>query len=419
VNFLFLITALINQTFGWDNQGHRIIGLIAGNYIDDTTIKFLRESIELHSQDIPRSIAYHSIWADMRQGDPEYEWSVPMHIANTDKSCSFFDEDRDCPKGVCLVTAIAKFSTIASNPKIKRIDREEAVKFLIHFIADAHQPLHVGFKEDEGGTKIMLQRPFSKHLHQVWDGYIITRYIEAKRKTNNQSTWNYYDLAMKIMNEIDSEYIEKVANQIVPPQDTLDLESLKEYAAEIVSETSGLYTCNIAYKHEPVSVDVVDPIRKKIGTKLISSWIQRGDSLSNEYLDRGLKVVVNQYVRAGIRLGELLDTIACKYFEMKDVGEAKSGKETKSPTSNFFAVLDTDDDPFVDVDISHKEWDTMDDELGTKERKVQKNPITRPIMKGPITRPIMKGQFDESKSTKKYSNEPNKKEISTTKKDRW
>jgi len=124
-----LLSALISVSFGWDNQGHRIIALIAGNHINDKAKQFLRESITLNSKDIPRSIAYHSIWADMRQGDADYAWSVPMHVAYTDDTCSPFEEERDCPKGVCLVTAIAKFTTIASDPSLKRKDREEALKF--------------------------------------------------------------------------------------------------------------------------------------------------------------------------------------------------------------------------------------------------------------------------------------------------
>lgn len=35
--------------------------------------------------------------------------------------------------------------------------RAEAIKFLIHLIADAHHPLHVGFRADHGGNNIDIR----------------------------------------------------------------------------------------------------------------------------------------------------------------------------------------------------------------------------------------------------------------------
>jgi len=51
-----------------------------------------------------------------------------------------------------------------------------ALKFLVHFVGDIHQPLHVGYKHDRGGNDVSVdffgQRT---NLHRVWDTMILRR----------------------------------------------------------------------------------------------------------------------------------------------------------------------------------------------------------------------------------------------------
>ncbi|MFT3752236.1 MAG: S1/P1 nuclease [Paludibacter sp.] len=50
----------------------------------------------------------------------------------------------------------------------------EALKFLIHFIGDLHQPLHLGRLSDLGGNRIDYNWFGKKtNLHTVWDGLLI------------------------------------------------------------------------------------------------------------------------------------------------------------------------------------------------------------------------------------------------------
>lgn len=46
--------------------------------------------------------------------------------------------------------------------------------FLVHFVGDVHQPLHVGLEADEGGNTIIIHWYRRKtNLHHVWDSNII------------------------------------------------------------------------------------------------------------------------------------------------------------------------------------------------------------------------------------------------------
>jgi hypothetical protein len=55
----------------------------------------------------------------------------------------------------------------------------ESLMFLAHFVGDVHQPLHVGYEDDEGGNTIIVHWYRRKaNLHHVWDVSIIDTAIK-------------------------------------------------------------------------------------------------------------------------------------------------------------------------------------------------------------------------------------------------
>jgi hypothetical protein len=63
---------------------------------------------------------------------------------------------RDCPKGNCVVEKIKEFSSVLTNVKLPLKRRKVALKYLVHFVGDLHQPLHLGNLKDRDGGKIRL-----------------------------------------------------------------------------------------------------------------------------------------------------------------------------------------------------------------------------------------------------------------------
>jgi hypothetical protein len=52
--------------------------------------------------------------------------------------------------------------------------RLKALKYLVHLVADIHQPLHAGYRDDRGGNQFQL-RAFMRgsNLHAVWDSGLL------------------------------------------------------------------------------------------------------------------------------------------------------------------------------------------------------------------------------------------------------
>ena len=56
-------------------------------------------------------------------------------------------------------------------------ERLKALKYVVHFVADAHQPLHGGYGDDRGGNTYQVQA-FGRgtNLHAVWDTLLIKQW---------------------------------------------------------------------------------------------------------------------------------------------------------------------------------------------------------------------------------------------------
>ncbi len=67
-----------------------------------------------------------------------------------------------------MVAAIERQARVlaSSAPDDQRL---KALKYVVHFVADVHQPLHAGISEDRGGNRYQVQA-FSRgtNLHALW-----------------------------------------------------------------------------------------------------------------------------------------------------------------------------------------------------------------------------------------------------------
>ena len=120
-----------------------------------------------------------STWADeVRAERPEtYNW----HFVDIPVEQSHYDATRDCPatdKGDCVIAEIARARADLADATRTPVARSEALKFLIHFVGDLHQPLHAIDNKDRGGNdvKVLALRADdgrNTNLHAAWDTGLI------------------------------------------------------------------------------------------------------------------------------------------------------------------------------------------------------------------------------------------------------
>jgi hypothetical protein len=81
-----------------------------------------------------------------------------------------FVPQRDCAHGDCVVAQIESDFRTLRNPRLGNMARSQALLFLIHFVADVHQPLHSEDNDDKGGNGVRVRIGRERtNLHRVWD----------------------------------------------------------------------------------------------------------------------------------------------------------------------------------------------------------------------------------------------------------
>lgn len=151
--------------WAWGPEGHEVIARIAADNLSPAA--HLRIS-QLLGGDAPALMVLDSNWADeIRTDRPE---TAQWHFVNIEIGSKGFDPRRDCRKGDCVVAQIARDIALLKNSQTPHQDRLDALRFLIHFVGDLHQPLHTADRHDKGGNNLVvfLNRRRS-NLHRVWD----------------------------------------------------------------------------------------------------------------------------------------------------------------------------------------------------------------------------------------------------------
>lgn len=151
----------------WGAMGHRVIARLAMDYVSSDTRKEITRLLN------GQSLADASTWADSIRS--ERRETSPWHYINVPVDSSFEGWSRFCPAEGCILSAIDRYAKILADRTRPDADRAEALRFLVHFIGDLHQPLHVGDHGDRGGNTVQVTwqgRP--ANLHAVWDTYLIS-----------------------------------------------------------------------------------------------------------------------------------------------------------------------------------------------------------------------------------------------------
>lgn len=185
------IVIATSSVIGWSGQGHRLVGLIAAERLTPQARAEVRRLLDGHT------LADVANWADTIRSDQQqtYGW----HFLNIPPGASGYDRDRDCPRAAgvaegsrsdrwrdCAVDRILFWEQRLADVSLDRADRATALKFLVHFVGDLHQPFHT-LGVGRGGNDVNVrvfgdancaeagQKPFPCNLHAVWDGWLIAR----------------------------------------------------------------------------------------------------------------------------------------------------------------------------------------------------------------------------------------------------
>jgi hypothetical protein len=178
------IAAVPAPALAWGDYAHRLIASIAKAELTPAARAEVRRILaQGPAVDTPTcplvTIEDASVWPDcVRALGDRFAFSAPWHYQNIN-ICQPFDLAAKCPDGNCVTAQIPKQLAIMADRKASPAARAQALAFVVHFVGDMHQPLHIGEKNDRGGNDVLAsfgyKSPDRMNLHRIWDSDLAER----------------------------------------------------------------------------------------------------------------------------------------------------------------------------------------------------------------------------------------------------
>ena len=282
------LAALPRPVLAWGPEGHAVVADIAEQYLTSNAqkaVKAILGSKKLGSYEI-------SAWPDIIRGNQEYENIYPgngsWHYVDFDvwKQYSKDFELKPPEDRQDIVNQIKRWEKVLAAKNSSAEKRLDALRFLVHFVGDIHQPMHCAFRAgDMGGNMIQINSfkgrnysfnantpmDWAPNLHSAWDEYLV------------------YELMAGVKPRT---FANRLAKEITPEQ-------MKYWDNDdpLVWATDSYWRAR------------KEAYRWTNGQKLPYTWKHPGMDLTSEnYIDSHLPIVQEQLEKAGVRLALLLNS---------------------------------------------------------------------------------------------------------------
>ena len=186
-----------NAAFGWGDKGPQIVGAVAVHYLTPVSKQGVVAILSADTDPLTgHTIVNETTWADRyRDSDRNTtkvrynqtrEWNfVDIEITTPDINAACFGNP-SLPTGTpasagpardCVVGKINQFIVELKSPVTSPEERLLALKFLLHFVGDMHQPLHASDDHDAGGNQknVTATGLPGGNLHHFWDTVFVER----------------------------------------------------------------------------------------------------------------------------------------------------------------------------------------------------------------------------------------------------
>ncbi|MGH9744232.1 MAG: S1/P1 nuclease [Candidatus Acidiferrum sp.] len=191
----------------WGCKGHQTVALIAEKHLTPETREWVQKllsenpidpKLKRYCGDAMRdAMADAATWADDVRGERK---NGPWHYIDIPRGSKRGPLEPYCEKAGCVTSAISEQLAILKDKSTAGEKRADALRYVIHFVGDLHQPMHTITNADEGGNCVPLNylrrkahqhnHWFSPNLHNIWDSAIIERDAEGADSEEYADTLN-------------------------------------------------------------------------------------------------------------------------------------------------------------------------------------------------------------------------------------
>jgi hypothetical protein len=329
VCLILLLSLVPGKVSAWGAEGHRIVARIAATHLTDKTKLKIAALIKADKEDLGHckqlgalddQLACVATWADQVRNTEKYKSTAGFHFVNIPIFVPVAQRHyatKYCKQG-CVVTALASNRKTLMTSKVAA-KRAIALKFIVHFIGDLHQPLHDAVDKDHdfGNPENTAGNHQKLTTDPNNDRGGNSKFVVWLNQTSNQfGCWNLHAVwdegIIEDKNSSDTSYAGELNTG-------LDLATLKKgTVVNWVNEALGLAVTN-AYGMLPAP-DTGDKVcevpkgNKKECDEYTPTVCQKSEvhyryKLEQSYNAANLPVVETQLQRAGVRLAQFLNQV--------------------------------------------------------------------------------------------------------------
>jgi len=179
---LFLALCAPVPAYAWGNEGHEAIARIARSYLTPAARGRVDAILASDNDTLTASdMAARATWADVWRGSHRFTASwhfadIELEGGSLDAACFGFPPRQGlASEGPAQDCVVAKIEQFTRDPATSDAERRLALKFVLHFVGDVHQPLHAADHQDRGGNcvRITLGGTRTVNLHSYWDTVVV------------------------------------------------------------------------------------------------------------------------------------------------------------------------------------------------------------------------------------------------------
>lgn len=186
ITALLVCAALCAPVVAWGPQGHRTVGAIADRLLSPgartSVSQLLQRDLDKFGRASGRTtLESVSVWADEIRGTAA---SHPRWHYDNVPVCGTLRRERYCPDGECNTGQLPRLISVLADSHAATRERNEALKWVVHLVADIHQPLHAADNADHGGNDVQvalagLKTRGRESLHRVWDSELVPAALDT------------------------------------------------------------------------------------------------------------------------------------------------------------------------------------------------------------------------------------------------
>jgi nuclease S1 len=195
-----IIFSAAPSAHAWGCKGHQTVALIAENHLSPEARRMIEKLLGENPIDPKLKRWCGNATADLMVDASTWPDDVrnerhngPWHYIDIPRGKHRRSFEEYCGTEGCVTRAIEEQRAILKDKSAEPLKRAEALRYLIHFVGDLHQPLHAINNGDNGGNcvpvKYLRHEPlpnpahperedYSPNLHQIWDTEIVERDME-------------------------------------------------------------------------------------------------------------------------------------------------------------------------------------------------------------------------------------------------